>query len=177
MTEAELLDLAHSALLDATDAGARVFRPGDWPAQDVALPALKLRMPMIDKVSQGRASIGFTATASLRIIGQVTAPADEDEPGDGAAEAALMALARQVEVAVINSQPLTAALQQFPFIRTRLDYAAAGEKHVAVFNMDIGLEYYQGPDDFAPIATDDIEEAEVTIPDPPAGGTITIAQD
>lgn len=174
-TAETLLDLVYAALLEVTDAGQRVYRPGDWPTWDKQYPALKLRVFSEDKQSVGRGGINFIVTATIRILGQVSAPANEDDGGAEVAEAALRALSRQVEVAVINSYPLTSKLQQFASVRSQFKFTSEAEDHLAGIQIDLGLEYYQGWEDFAPIAADAVNDVEVTASNyPPAGLSIAL---
>jgi hypothetical protein len=46
-------------------------------------------------------------------------------------------------------------LQQFPSIRSQVGVNADGETQIAELVMEVGMEYFQGPDDFyATVATD-----------------------
>ncbi|WP_157218674.1 ATP-binding protein [Flavisphingomonas formosensis] len=174
-TSDTILDLVKAALKpDAapypTDAEGRVYRPGDWVTWDQQYPAIKLRLMSEEKTSLGRADIAFTVVSTVRVIAQVAAFASPDDGGAGDAEEALWRLQRQIEVAVINSYPLTSKLQQFPFVRAVPGFSAEGEKHLAGINIDIGCEFYQGPEDFAPITADDLTEVGVTFPGFPGLG-------
>jgi hypothetical protein len=175
-TSADLLTLAVAALVGddpnapPTAAGANVFSPGDWPTWDRNFPAILARIVNEDKTSIGRGTIEFTVISTLQLSCRVEAPADVDDGGAVAAEAALWALQRQVEIAIINSYPLTSLLQQFPFVRTQMAFSSEGEKHLAALQMEIGLEFYQGPEIFAPIEADDIDDAEITTTNFPGAG-------
>lgn len=170
-TSSELLCLAARELkaLGATAAGQRVYTPGDWPTWDNQYPALKLRVVNEEKISVGRSGPPeFTVTATVRILGQVSAPAAAEDGGAAAAEDQLWRLARQVEVALINSYPLTSKLQQFPFVRTQLAFSSEGETHLGGIQIDLGLEFFQ--DDFAPIDADDLDEINLTAANYPNAG-------
>lgn len=175
-TSADLLDLVQAALVDATTAGARVYRPGDWPLWDGTLPAIRLRVTLEDKQALGRAGVKFTVTTTVRIVASVAAVALEDDAGAAAAETAVATLQRQIEAAVINSQPLTAQIQRFAFVRSATGFTADGEKHQAAVNIDLGLEFYQDETDFAPIDSDPLETVDIAVPDPAAGLTISLPQ-
>lgn len=79
-TGADLFDLVYQALMPAngapapTSAGSRIRRPSDLPTQSDDYPVIKLRYVGETKVSQGRASVGFTTTAVIRITGEASAP-------------------------------------------------------------------------------------------------------
>ena len=164
-TSFDLLGLTQTALLGHTDAGGRAFTPGDWPTQPDQYPLLKLRVIAEDRQSLGRGGPPqFLVTTTVRILGEVSAPAAVDDAGATVAEAALWQLKRQVEVAVINSYPLTILIQQFPFIRSQLNFNSEGATHLAGIQIDVGLEFVQGPEDFAPIQAPAIAEVDITVP-------------
>lgn len=181
-TSDSLLDDVVTALKvpGATDAGSRVFKPGDWPTSDIGLedkPQLKLRAIGEELTSLGRASINFTVVTTVRIMIQAGALASmSDETGGARLDDALWRLQRQVLVALINSYPLTAQLQQFPFVRSSLMISPDGDKHLGTLQVDIGLEYAQGPEDFAPIESDEVARMDIDVTTyPPAGETIELS--
>jgi hypothetical protein len=173
-TTEDLLDLTLAALIGpgcstnpatfATSAEHRVYRPGDWPIWDQQYPATKLRVLSEDMQTDGKGGLIFTVNATVRIISQVSAPASDEDGGGAAAEAALWKLARQNMTAVVNSYPLTGKLQQIPFIRSALTFTSDGETHLAGIQTDIGMQFMQSEEDFAPLASAPLEEisAEVT---------------
>ena len=180
-TSKDLLDATAEALGQqdgqyATDAAGRVYKPGDWPTWDGHYPVLKLRMPQEQKTSPGRADINFTTVATIRVIGQVSAPAAADDGGAGVAEEALWRLQRQVEVAVINSLAIMQlGVQQFPTVTAQLVFNSEGETHLAGIQIDIAMEFYQGGEDFAPIATDPLSPIAGTVPtEPNLGFSVTL---
>lgn len=163
-TSSDLLDLVYQALSTdggATDAGGRVYKPGDWPTQPDQYPILKLRLIGEDRVSQGRASVQFTTTAIIRIIAEVSAPATLDDAGATGAETALWRVKRQVEVAIVNSYPLFRSIQQLASVRSQLAFNSEGATHLAGIQMDLSLEFYEGPEDFAPIEADEIDQVSI----------------
>lgn len=166
-TSADLLNLVVAALRapGASDAGDQVFEPGDWPTQNDQYPRLKARVVREYKQSLGRGGgPAFIVTTTLRVLGEVSAPAQFEDAGAAAAQAALWRLQRQVEVAVIGSEPLTSAIQQIASVDSQLAYSADGETHLAGIQTDIALEFYQGPEDFAPIAATDLQEVAAAWP-------------
>ena len=133
-TSADLQALVHAALTatpTTTACGARVYEPGDWPTWDNQYPAMKLRVIRESKVSNGRGEVSFTTTTTLRALVQVSAPASPDDGGAAATEAALWAIQRQFEVAVINNYDLWLIIQQAPTIDAQFAYSSEGEKHLA----------------------------------------------
>lgn len=167
------IDPAANPLVYRTDAGANVFRPGDWPAQDGQYPLLKARITSEFKQSLSRSGAPeFNVTTTVRVEAQVSAPAAVGDAGAAAAEAALWRLARQVEVAVIGSYPLTQLIQRIASVSTQLAYSSDGETHLSGAQIDLAIEWFAGPDCFAPPPYDDLTSAQVTIPNyPPLGFT------
>ncbi|MCW2521751.1 MAG: putative bacteriophage ATP-binding protein [Frankiales bacterium] len=179
-TSADLLGLTHEVLAatGATDAENRVYRPGDWPTQAGQYPHLKMRVIRETKQSLGRGGPPeFMVVTIVRITGEVSEPADMNDVGATNAEASLWRLARQVEVAVIGSYPLTAMLQHFPSVESQLAYNSEGETHLAGIQIDIAMEFYQGEDDFAPAPVEDLDDVEVTAANhPPFGLSIAVSE-
>ncbi|HEX7693915.1 MAG TPA: hypothetical protein VF409_05465 [Sphingomonas sp.] len=175
-TSQDLLDLVYQAVLDATDAGSRVYKPGDWPTQDGDWPIVKIRLLAEDRQSLGRGgAIEFITVATVRLHLEVSAPATEDDMGATGAETALWALKRQAEVAVINSYPLTKLLQNIPSVRSQLGFSSDAATHIAGVHMDLSLEFYEGPESFAPVATVDLEEVAIADTNlPPTGISVDL---
>lgn len=187
-TSQTLLDLVVDALrgtaaqddspVYATGAGARIYAPGDWPTQDGQYPIIKLRVPQESKQSLGRGGPPeFIVSTTVRIVGEVSVPADVNDAGASAASVELWQLARQIEIAIIGSYPLSAEIQQFTSVNSQLSYNSDAETHLAGIQIDVVLEFYQGPDDFAPIAADPLEGADVAVTNyAPLGATIDLPQ-
>lgn len=168
MTSDDVLDLVIGALRapGATSAGDLVYRTGDRPTQNDQYPNLRGRVVRETKQSLGRGGgPEFNVTATIRVIGEVSAPAAVGDAGAAQAEALLWQLKRQVEVAVVGSYPLERQIQQFASIDSQLAYNADGETHLAGIQIDFAIEFYQGLEDFALIASDDLDEVAAT----PAG--------
>lgn len=172
----DLLDAVHAALTGTTDAGALVFRPGDWPSQPNTLPQLKLRI-----LSESRQSIArsgapeFITTTTIRIVGEVQARATEDDLGATEAEGLLWSLKRQVEVAIVNSYPLTGLIQQIASMQSQIAFNAEGAVHLAGVQIDLALEFYEGPESFAPVASSDLTQIHlVATAYPPAATDVPL---
>ena len=164
-TSLDLLNLCLSALKadGATDAGRRVYSPGDWPSQQATLPQIKLRIVREARQSLSRSGAPqFTTTATIRILVEAQAFALEDDAGAANAQAYAWALKRQTEVAIINSYPLFAQIQQLASMRSDLAFNADGATHLAAVQMDLDLEFYEGAENFAPILTSTITDALVS---------------
>ena len=187
-TSAYLVDLVVAALLGpqagadpagyATAAGQRIYRPGDWPTQALQYPIIKLRVPRELKQSIARSGAPeFTVTTTIRIVGEVSEPAAVNDAGVAAAEAALWQLQREIEVAVINSYPLTTSIQQIASVDSQLSYNSDAETHLAGIQIDLALEFYQGAEDFAPVPADDLNELHADfVRHPPAGLIVNLDQ-
>ncbi|HEX7850139.1 MAG TPA: hypothetical protein VF485_10460 [Sphingomonas sp.] len=167
-TSEDLLQLCYEAVLNVTDAQNRVYKPGDWPSQDEQYPLIKMRLIHEARTSLGRGgAFDFLTVATIRLTGEVSAPATIDDAGATGAESALWRLKRQIEVAVINSYPLTKLIQNIPTIVSQLDFSSEGATHLAGVRIDLQLEFYEGPESFAPVAAVDLEEvtiANTTLP-------------
>jgi len=187
-TSAELRLLAAAALKGATDAGQNVFVALDWPTWSGDYPILYLHTPAEDKESLGRqGGPQFTVTLTLQVSGRVQFANTEDQAGVALATAALESLQRQIELALINNPALMSQLQQFPFIRTEMKVDGEGDQNLGELVMSIGLEFYQGPEDFYPIPTGPLDRITVdvdlvnvfdpsaTYPNPPFPGVVTPA--
>lgn len=163
-SRADLRDTAVQALMGATDVGARVFSPLDWDTWDGGYPVLIVRAPREEKESLGRGQPQFTVTATIQITGRIQVAANRADVQDLAAEQALERLETQVLAAVINYPPLMAMLQQFAFVRTRTGFSADGEQHLAEVIIEVGMEFYQGPEDFYRVAASPFTLARINDP-------------
>ncbi len=175
-TSSDLLDLVKAAILAAdTDAGNRVYCPGDWPSQASTVPQIKLRILTENRSALARSGAPqFTTVTTIRAFIEVRSPAIEDDGGASAAEAAVWALKKQVDVAVVNSYPLTSAIQYIPAMRAGFSIQADGAMHVATITMDIDLEFFEGTENFAPVDADDLDGIDLTAVEYPP---ITLAVD
>jgi hypothetical protein len=180
-TSDDLLQLVYAALtvvggtpqapIYVTDALARVYLPGDWPTQQDEYPAVKLRLTTEDRQSLARSGVPeFTTVATIQIGGEVSYPAEARNAGAAKAGAALWRLKRQIEVAIVNSYPLTRAIQQIASIRSQVGYDGSGSTHLAALQMDLALEFYEGPESFAPVVADELDEARLAATHYPPSG-------
>lgn len=151
-----------AALTGATAAGANVYTPRTWPTKATAMPFLMVQSPTEEKVSLGRSGPAqFHVTATFRVVGRVYALETGVEQAAQAALAAVGALKRQVEIAVINDGLLHQMVQKFASVRSITDVKTEGEATFGELVMDFGIEFYQGPEDFAPVEADPIEELAI----------------
>ena len=175
-TSADVLAAFQVALQGSTDAGFRVYSPGDWPSGEATLPLIKLKNPDENREAIGRSGAPqFTTTTTIRVLGEVQATATTDDAGAGAAEAAIIALKRQIEVAVVNSYPLTGMLQKIASIRAQYSFNANSAVHLAAVQMDFACEFYEGPENFAAIQTSIPSDVVLTpLNFPPLSADITL---
>jgi hypothetical protein len=151
-TTSQLRQITAEALKANTSAGDNVFAARSWPTWNGNYPIIWLHSPEEFKESLGRnGGPQYTVTATIRITARVQMKA---LPRNAAASAMILALEgmqRQIEMALINFPPLMSRLQQFPFIRSTMDEDGDGEQQLGELVMDVGMEFYQGPEDFYPL--------------------------
>jgi hypothetical protein len=151
-----LRNLAIAALKGATPAQARVYSPADLASASEELPLIIVRSPTERKDSLGRnGPPQFNTVATMTVAMQLQAATQE------LAEIALENAAEKIEKALINNYDLTLQIQQFLFVETRMDINADGAVHLGQLTMAFGLEFYQGPEDFAPIETDQLKQVVI----------------
>lgn len=149
-TSAQLVDLSVFVLRDVgmPALGIQIFSPGDWPSWDGTYPYVRVSNPHEDKTSLGNAAIEFDVVATIRFTARVQVPASGDDGGAGAAESALGLLKQQIEMSIINHTRIMPLLEQYPFVRAQTGFTSEGEKHLGELVLDIGMKFYQGPEDF-----------------------------
>lgn len=161
---ADLRKLCQNALTGVTAAKSNVFSPLDRPTWEGNYPVIFLQTPAEDKESLGRnGAPQFTVTTTMRVIARVTAKQAVNDAGAAAAELALEQLQQQIEMALINYPPLMSLLQQFAWVRVQKQVSGDGALHIGELVMEIGMEFYQGPEDFYPIVGTPIEEVTIDI--------------
>ena len=173
-TSSVLLPLVIQALTltpKTTIAGANVWRRRTWPTQPDQYPCIILRWRGESKRSAGRSGVNYTTSTRLVINARVQVSAAEDDAGASEAEDLLLLLQRQIEVAVINYTPLMALLQQQgPSIDIEADVSSNGGEHLGELAMSIGLEFYQGAEDFYQPPQTPLTEVTLQTPFPTASG-------
>lgn len=161
-TSDQLEGLAAAQLLNATDAGPRVFTPDDWPTWNKSYPALLVQAHDENRESMGRGTPMFTVTTTIRVTGRTQALGLVGDLGAAAARVAMWRLKRQCEILIVNCDTIMPLLQQVAFTRTKTGASAEGEANIAEFAMDFGLEYVQGPEDFFQTALTDVTSFKET---------------
>ena len=162
-TSLDLLGMVQAALVAGqTELGDRIYRPADWPTQPGQYPIGKLRLIGESRQSLGHGSvIEFATTATVRLLIECSSPAVLDDGGAAAVEQDLWNVKRQAEVAIVGSYPLTTSIQRIVSIVSQLAYTTAAT-HLAGVQMDISLEFYEGPESFFPVPAVDLDEVDVT---------------
>lgn len=169
MTGDELFKLVHQQLLTgnqgrpATSAEDRIETPGVMPTQSDDYPILKLRMIGEFKQSQGRGSVGFLTIVTIRVNGEVSAPADINDPLTSDIEQRLWDLKREIERALINSYPLFFHIQRLVSVQTQLAFTAQAT-HLAGIQSDFAFEIYETDEDFAELPLDVLTGIDATSP-------------
>jgi hypothetical protein len=125
-------------------------------------PILMVQSPTEHKQGMGRSGgPQFTCTTTIRVVGRLSGRGADENAVTMALLAALGVLQRQVEVAVINDYDLRRAIQQYASVTITSGVSRDGEAWTGELVMDFALEFYQGPEDFAPIDGDVILELAV----------------
>jgi len=162
-TTAELADLAAQALVGKTEAGANVFAPRDWPTWSGEYPVVMLHASSEEGTSLGRNAPQFDVTATIQITGRMQAPAQDSDAAASVLQVKLEVMREQIKMALINSPQIMSSLQQFPFFRSKIVTDPSGEEHLGELSMEIGMEFYQGPEDFYPIPTVPLETVNIHV--------------
>lgn len=162
VSSATLQALVTAALMGKTAAGARVFTPRTWSTASEDMPLLLVQAPKETKTSLGRSGAPqFTCVTTIRVIGRVYVLAEAGDAGAAAALAAAGDLQRQIEVAVINDFALHREVQNFAGVEVVTGVSKDAEQVFGETILDFALEFYQGPEDFAPIDGDPILELAI----------------
>ena len=176
VTTAEtLIDLLVGALTSSTAAGADVEAFRDWDINTNSgpfTPKITIDLPKEDKESLGNAGpASFNTTARIMLHGFVSAIAASEPGGDGGeirVRQAALQLRRQIEVAVINDPDLMGSISEIVAVRTEFQ-ASTGNNglHIIEVGMEFALRFYQGPEDFAPLEADEVDDMHIDVK--PAG--------
>lgn len=150
-TSSDLRRLVVEALKGKTAAGVNVFSPRTWSTWDGSYPLVYLNVSGEDMGSLGRHVPEFTVTATLRVSAQVSVKQLPDGTGAAQAQLELEALQDQIKRALINNPALMKRIQQFPFVRSEFKADGESATDLAELVMEVGLEFYQGPEDFYPL--------------------------
>jgi hypothetical protein len=142
-----------------TVAGQNVYAPRDWPSTRDLYPMIKVGSFTEDKESLGNNAPQFNTTTTIRLTCTLSALPKPNDQGAVDAQIALGIWQREIERAVINNPILwKAGLQEFVSVRSASKVAQEGSTHLGELTMDFGLKFYQGPEDFYPIESDQVAE-------------------
>lgn len=156
------LILAAVSAVDATAVGANWSAPRDWPTAPQDMPIGMVQSPSEHKQSLGRSGAQqFTVTSTIRLVVRAWSKATAGDLGAAAVLSVLGVIQRQIEIAVINSFDLTQVIQQITAVRVQNGVSADADRHMGELVIDIDLEFYQGPEDFAPIAASPFSELAI----------------
>ncbi|WP_174296534.1 hypothetical protein [Sphingomonas bacterium] len=162
-TSERVLDLVYDAVVVIGEAKGRVFRPGKLPTQQDAYPQIKVQLAGESRQSLGRGSVQFTTTATIRVTAEVSAPVKAADPQSSEVELQLWAMKRQIELAVIGSYPLFREIQQLASVQAQLAYDAQATMLGGV-QIDLAFEFYEGPEDFAPLDAVELVGVDAHLP-------------
>ena len=177
-TAESLVDLVVAAMLGRTAAGADVQAYRDWGIQTnagVFSPKITVDLPDEDKDGLGSAGPAtFDTTAIITVHGFVSAISAAAPGGDGGevrVRQAVTALRRQIEVAVINDAALMGEISRIKAVRSKMSATGDGNGvHVAEAVLQFAFVFYQGPEDFAPVQADEVDDMRIDVkPLDPAG--------
>jgi len=167
-TSAMLRQIAVDALLGKTDAGNKVFSPRDIATWDGEYPMLVVTAPDEDGESTGRhGAPTFTVITTLHVHARVQRPAGRDDVGAVQAQSDLELLREQIKAALINFTPLMRLLQHYPFFRSQIQVGASDgdtDKHLGSLQLQLGMEYIQGPGDFYNPPATPLEGVDTRVP-------------
>jgi hypothetical protein len=166
MTTYDALVLAETVrlLTGYTRAGASVFTPLDWATYDGEYPVVLARISLVDRESLGRGQSQFTTTATVAISARLQMGALPDDVGAQELLSQLEAFEGEILRAVVNHPDLMTGLQQMPFIRSQRRVSAEGKFHLGEAVIEIGMEYYEGPEAFYPIPSTQLTDARINDP-------------
>lgn len=142
----ELRNLCRSVLADAgTLAGDRVFQVIAWPTTLQNTPAIYVAAPQDSASNTGRGAGDFIRTATIQTFGIV---ADRDI---GVVQRQIDQLAEQIELAILTSHDLLAAVTQVGSFHSLTELSAEQSVYSASVTSVFDLEYVEtfplsGPD-------------------------------
>jgi hypothetical protein len=172
----ELRDAFVTALVNATDAGASVYSPYDWPTAPTAYPWVLVDWRTETKKSLGRNAPLFEVTTEIQIIARTKAAAQTADAGSLVARAAAERLKQQIEQNIIGNPAVQAnadgsqRIQQIKSVHTEMNTSSEGEMPMAELVMTFEVEFVQAGDDFYRLNGTPIKEIDVTVQEPP--GTV-----
>lgn len=159
VTAAIVADLVAEALTGATAAGSNIYSPRTWPSKPTDNPQIFVQTPGEVKQNQsGRLGpTEFYTLATIRVIARLTSilTADKDAASN-VMEGALAVLQRQIEIAVINADAIQRATQKLVSVTVTTATKTDGAGVEGQLTLEFVYEFYEGPENFAPVASDPI---------------------
>lgn len=171
-TSADIRGLVIQGLTGATDAGASVYSPFDWPTNQESFPLILVRAPRERKRSLGKNAPLFSVTTGVEIIARTRSVAQLGDAGSAVALAAAERLKAQIEVALINNNSIwvnpdgSQIIEQFESVESEITTGSEGEMPMAELQMKIDIEFTQGPDDFYPVPSTPLQIINGTVVEP-----------
>jgi hypothetical protein len=160
---ADLLAAAVAALKGATLAEDRVYSALTWPTTVAKYPLIYCKTPTEEKESLSRnGPPQFTVTATLKVEARMQVGALPNGQSAALLEQKLDQMSQQIQVALINNPTLMGSVQRFAFIRTEMATNSTGNQELGEVEVAIGLEFYQGPEDFYPLPAIPLEQMHIT---------------
>jgi hypothetical protein len=175
-TSADIRALVIRGLTGATNAGASVFSPFDWPTVIASFPCILVRAPRERKHSLGKNAPLFEVTTTVEIIARTSAGALVGDAGSAQALAAAEQLKQQIEVALINNTSLwvnpdgSQVIEQFESVESEITTTSEGEMPMAELQMRMEIQFVQSPADFYPIPSTPLQQLSGTVVQP--AGTV-----
>jgi len=162
---ADLLALAVTALQGAdTLAGARVYSARTWSTNTGQYPLIYCKAPSEEKESLSRnGPPQFNVVATLKICGRVQVGALPDGQSAALLEQQMGALGQQIHVALINNPSIQKLIQRTSFVHTDQAITQEGSKETGEVEVSMGLEFYQGPEDFYDLPVYDLDTLGLTV--------------
>lgn len=179
-TTADLREIAVAALRGATACGDSVFSPRDLATWEGEYPLLIVTAPEEDGESSGRHGAPlFTVTATLHVHARVQRPAGRNDIGAIQAQADLEVMREQIKAALINYTPLMRQLQHYPFFRSQMQVGTAEDSamHQGSLQLQLGMEFVQGPDSFYQSPSSLLEGVDARVPATPGAPELGVNVD
>lgn len=157
LTRVRLRILALNALLAAdTDAKKNVYEY-DWPTSEETMPAILINWDKEHKTSVTRTQPNFTTVGTLRLDIRLMGTTKRDT------RIAIDKLLWQIEQAILTNFELRKEVQQFVFVTSEGKLDSTTGKHIAHYNMDFGLEYFEDQNQYPPIPVTTLTEIDINV--------------
>lgn len=172
----DLLGLFVSALVGATDAGASVFSPFDWPTDPNAYPVILVTEGDENMESLGPNAPLYDVTTTIDVLARTKSLALVGDAGSAVALAAARNIRKQIKIALINNTSVwvlpngARRIKQISRVRSHITTSSEGASPIAELSMSFDIEFTQDANDFYPIVGTPIDQIAVTVQQP--AGTV-----